>query len=161
MTSEISYGSGVEFSFKTFSCIMRFQKFEDDIISQFLSENVILYVAGHTANCTMRDLTLQWRIYNELTGVTNHQPHDCLFTRRSKKTSKLRVTGLWVGISPVTSEFPAQRASNTEMLPFDDVIMKEWQSQTQPSGKFAALIVYFFCVYKCNHSCPLRSLVSP
>ena len=34
--------------------------------------------------------------------------------RRSKKTSKLRVTGLCVGNSPVTGEFPAQRASNAE-----------------------------------------------
>ena len=33
---------------------------------------------------------------------------------RSKKTSKLRVTGLCEGNSPVTSEFPAQRASNAE-----------------------------------------------
>ena len=32
----------------------------------------------------------------------------------SKKTSKLRVTGLCVGNSPVTCEFPAQRASNAE-----------------------------------------------
>ena len=31
---------------------------------------------------------------------------------RSKKTSKLRVTGLYAGNSPVTGEFPAQRASN-------------------------------------------------
>ena len=34
--------------------------------------------------------------------------------RRSKKTSKLRVTGLCVGNLPVTGEFPAQRASNAE-----------------------------------------------
>ena len=33
---------------------------------------------------------------------------------RSKKTSKLRVTGLCAGNSPVTGEFPAQRASNAE-----------------------------------------------
>ena len=32
----------------------------------------------------------------------------------SKKTSKLRDTGLCVGNSPVTSEFPAQMASNAE-----------------------------------------------
>ena len=48
----------------------------------------------------------------------NQQPHDCLlkrlFGRRSKKTSKLRVTDLCDGNSPVTGEFPAQRASNTE-----------------------------------------------
>ena len=31
-----------------------------------------------------------------------------------KKTSKLRVTGLCEGYSPVTGEFPAQRASNAE-----------------------------------------------
>ena len=28
------------------------------------------------------------------------------------------------GDSPVTEEFPAQRASNAENIPFDDVIMK-------------------------------------
>ena len=43
---------------------------------------------------------------------------DCLlnqlFRRRSKKTSKLRVTGLCEGNWPVTGEFPAQRASKVE-----------------------------------------------
>ena len=34
--------------------------------------------------------------------------------RRSKKTSKLRVTGLCAWNSPATGEFPAQMASNTE-----------------------------------------------
>ena len=37
-----------------------------------------------------------------------------LFRHRSKKTSKLRVTGLCVGNSPGTGEFPAQMASNAE-----------------------------------------------
>ena len=59
--------------------------------------------------------TLQWR-HNVLDSVSNHQPHHCLlkglFRRRTKKTSKLRVTGLCVGNSPVTGEFPAQMASN-------------------------------------------------
>ena len=61
--------------------------------------------------------TLQWR-HNGLDSVSNHQPHHCLlnrlFGRRSKKTSKLRVTGLCAGNSPGTGEFPAQRASNAE-----------------------------------------------
>ena len=61
--------------------------------------------------------TLQWR-YNGLDGVSNHQPDDCfvnrLFRCRSKKTSKLRVTGLCAGISQVTGEFPAQMTSNAE-----------------------------------------------
>ena len=38
-----------------------------------------------------------------------------------KKTSKLRVTGLCEGNSPVTGEFHTQRAHNA-----DDVIMSEW-----------------------------------
>ena len=47
----------------------------------------------------------QWR-HNGHGGVSNHQPYECLlkrlFTRRSKKTAKLRVTGLCGGNSPVT-----------------------------------------------------------
>ena len=61
--------------------------------------------------------TLRWR-HNGCNGVSNHQPHhyllNRLFRRRSKKASKLRVTGLCVGNSPVTGEFPTQMASNTE-----------------------------------------------
>ena len=59
----------------------------------------------------------QWR-HNECGGVSNYQPRDCLLNsllrRRSKKTSKLRVTGPCEGNSPVTSELPAQRVSNAE-----------------------------------------------
>ena len=61
--------------------------------------------------------TLQCR-HNEHKGVSNHQRFDCLlnrlFTRRSKLTSKLRVTGLCEGNSPMAGKFPAQRASNAE-----------------------------------------------
>ena len=42
---------------------------------------------------------------------------------RPKKTLKLRLAGLCAGNSPVTGEFFAQKASNAEMFPFDDVIM--------------------------------------
>ena len=41
----------------------------------------------------------------------------------ANQTSKLRVTGLYVGNSPVTGEFPAQRASNAENVSIDDVVM--------------------------------------
>ena len=62
---------------------------------------------------------LQWR-QNERDGVSNHQPDDCLLNRlfksRSKKISKLRITDLCEGNSPVTGEFPAQRASNAENI---------------------------------------------
>ena len=46
-----------------------------------------------------------------------------IFKCRPKKTSNLLVTGFWEGNSPVTGEFPTQRASNAEMFSFDDVIM--------------------------------------
>ena len=66
---------------------------------------------------TRRVKSLQWR-HNGRNCISNHQPHDhllnCLFRRRSKKTSKLCVTGLCAGDSPITSEFPAQMASNGE-----------------------------------------------
>ena len=62
-------------------------------------------------------VALEWR-HNGLDNVSNHQPHNCLlnslFKRRSKKTSKLRVTGLCEGNSAGTGEFPAQMASNAE-----------------------------------------------
>ena len=80
-----------------------------------------------------RFLTRSWLLptlllhRNERDGVSNHQPRDYLlnrlFRRRSKKTSKLRVTGLCAENSPVTGEFPAQRAINAEMFPFHDVIV--------------------------------------
>ena len=60
---------------------------------------------------------LPWR-HNEHVGVSNHQPHDYLLKRlsrrRSKKTPKLRVTGLCEGNSPGTGEFPSQMARNAE-----------------------------------------------
>ena len=63
--------------------------------------------------------SLQWR-HNGLDSVSHHQPHDCflnrLFKRRSKKTSKLRVTGLCAGNSPEAGEFPVQMASSAEKV---------------------------------------------
>ena len=70
--------------------------------------------------------SLQWR-HNGHDGVSNHQPHQCLlnrlYGRRSKKTSKLRVTGLCVGNSPRTGEYPHKWPVTRKMFPFDDVIM--------------------------------------
>ena len=70
----------------------------------------------HLLNCLASDIAFsvlgtpfQWR-HNEHNGVSTHQPHDCFLNHLSKKTSKLRVTGPCEGSSPVTGEFPAQRA---------------------------------------------------
>ena len=76
---------------------------------------------------------LQWR-HNDHDGASNHQPHGCLpnrlFRRRSKKTSKLRVTGLCVGNSPgpVTSQHKGP--VTWKMFSFDDVIMRQAISLT-------------------------------
>ena len=58
-------------------------------------------------------ISLQWR-HNGRDGISNFQCPSCLFRHRSKKTSKLHVTGLCEGNPPVTGGFPSQRASNVE-----------------------------------------------
>ena len=83
--------------------------------------------SDHWLICASPALTLQyysvWELqwcHNGHNGVSNHQHHGCLLNRlfgcRSKKTSKLRVTGLCAGNSPVTGDRwnPVQMASNAE-----------------------------------------------
>ena len=86
---------------------------------------VLVYLQSNdTERCRMNKkstwavgFALLWR-HNERDGVWNYRRFDCLlnrlFRRRSKKTSKLRTTAFCEGNSPMTGEFPAQRASNAE-----------------------------------------------
>ena len=78
---------------------------------------VFFYMIFIVNTCCVFFISLRWR-HNDPDGVSSHQPYDYLLNRlfrhRSKKTSKLRVTGLCVGNSPETGEFPAQMASNAE-----------------------------------------------
>ena len=71
--------------------------------------------------------TLQWR-HNEHDSVSNQQLNDCLlkhlFRRRSKKTSKLRVTGLRAGIHRRPLNSPHKGPVTLAMFPFDDVLMR-------------------------------------
>ena len=71
-------------------------------------------------------ISLRWR-HNDRAGVSNHQPHACLlnrvFRRRSKKISKLRVTGLCAGNSPGPVNSPHKGPVTRKMFSFDDVIM--------------------------------------
>ena len=55
----------------------------------------------------------QWR-HNERDGVWNHQRHDLLNRLFKRRPTTTRDTCLCAGNSPVTGEFPAQRASNAE-----------------------------------------------
>ena len=71
--------------------------------------------------------TLQWR-HNERHGVPNHHCFDCLlncvFRRRSKKTSKLCVTGLRVRGSHLgLANSPHKGSVTWKMFPFNDIIM--------------------------------------
>ena len=69
---------------------------------------------------------LHWR-HNDHDCVSNHQPYDCLlnrlFRRKSKRTSKLHVTGFCVGNSPGPVNSPHKGPVTRKMFPFDDVIM--------------------------------------
>ena len=88
-------------------------------------------------------ITLLWR-HNGRDGVSNHPPDDCLLNRpcrhRSKKTYKLRVAGLCAGNSPVTGEFPAQMASNSENVPIwwrhHEIYLEPWKG----GFRYAAII---------------------
>ena len=77
-----------------------------------------------------RNPSLHWR-HNDHDGVSNHQPHgcllNCLFRRRSKKTSKRRITGLCVGNSQGPVNSPHKGPVTRKMFPFDDVIMPSFQ----------------------------------
>ena len=84
--------------------------------------------------------------YDVLMGATASQITSLnrLFRHRSKKTSKLCVTGPCEGNSVVTGEFPAQRARNAEMFPFNDVIMyicnnPWWRHQMETFSALLAL----------------------
>ena len=70
--------------------------------------------------------SLQWR-HNGCDGVSNKQRIDfllsCLFMHRSKKTSKLRVTGLCEGNSPGPVKSPHKSPVTRKIYPFDDIIL--------------------------------------
>ena len=127
--------------------------------------------------------TLQWR-HNEresqITSLTIVYS-TVLFSRHwSKKTSKLRVTGLCAENSPVTGEFPEQMASNAENVsirwrhhetlpdnmpdcligeddiwgPFENLcrltLIPSWRSNHMPSKECQVILM---CSSDVNHLC--------
>ena len=90
---------------------------------------------------------LRWR-HNGRDSVYNHQLHDCLlnglFRRRSKKTTKLHVTGLCG-----TGEFPAQMASNVEN------VSTRWRHHGRTLCHTHYRSAFFFvCFAKCQSILP-------
>ena len=94
--------------------------------------------------------TLRWR-HNDHAGVSNHQPHGCLlnrlFRRKSKKTSKLRFTGLCAGNSPGTGEFPAQMASYAENVSIwwrhHEYVVKHQRYFNNKHGVYPCVVVFY------------------
>ena len=110
-------------------------------------------------------ITLRWR-HNDHGGVSDHQPHHCLlnslFWRRSKKTSKLRVTGLREGNSPVPVNSPHKGPVTRKMFPFDDVIMicEVFYRFMQEINTYPSLVHSCCITWSCNNMKSCRTLFS-
>ena len=124
-------------------CEFRFQKFHFKQILRWLLHSLSPIFSWYSIDGTFGSIKcmwwkkmhavvpLQWN-HNGHDGISNHQPHHCLlnrlFRRRSQKVSKLRVTGLCAGNSPVTGEFLHKWPVSWKMFPFYDVIMPGWHA---------------------------------
>ena len=99
-----------------------------DFCTQFYQNGLPLIPVGISNNMPSKVWdALQWR-HNGCDCISNHQLHHCLrkrlFRRRSKKTSKLRVTGLVRGIHRWPVNSPHKEPVTRKMFQFDDVIME-------------------------------------
>ena len=78
-----------------------------------LKEEWVPWSSGHR-HCYYNDF-IMGKMASQITNLTI--AFSTIYPKRiSKKISKLQVTGLCAGNSPVTGEFPSQRASNVENL---------------------------------------------
>ena len=97
-------------------CTRHFSWCQHCVFNRDLGQIYSLYVILRTKSyCAVGEvLSLGWR-HNDLDDISSHRRLGCilkrLFRRRSKKLSKLRIPSLCDGHSPLTGEFPAQRAS--------------------------------------------------
>ena len=118
-----------ECEFDIYNCVVF--DYEPVVVKTMVWQSVgfdpYINVPHHCTYCTHVVYTLHWR-HNDYYGVSNHQPHGCflnrLFRRRSKKTSKCRVTGLCVGNSPGPVNSPHKGSITRKMFSIDDVIMQ-------------------------------------
>ena len=119
-------------------------------------QDIILIINQLWPSLLMHMCPLKW-CHDEWDGVSNHRRLDGLrnsfFRRRSKKTSKLRITGLCEGNSPVTSEFPSQRASDAKnvtihhALGLDElnlVMMLEKSDNTMDDNAYICKYIYIY-----------------
>ena len=103
----------------------------------------LFWIFLHQKSLYIITMTSKWARWR-LKSPASCEPHDCLlnvYSRcRSKKTSKLRVTGLCAGNSPVTGEFPAQMVSNAEN------VYIWWLHHVTLHGAAIVHMHYIFCL---------------
>ena len=89
---------------------------------------------------------LQW-CHHERNGVSSHRCRysllNHLFRRRSKKTSKLRLTGLCEDNPPLTGGFPSQSVSNAENVSIWLRNHEDWHITGENDVTTTALAPYF------------------
>ena len=125
--------------------------------------NCISHKRIHSISCPCANLSEAVLHYSDVIsgrdGVSNHQPHHCLlnrlFGRRSKKTSKLRVTGLLEGNSPVIREFPSQMASHVENA---SIWLRHHEEKRSPKTK---LVIPLYWPKHLAGSVPFRPSTGP
>ena len=83
---------------------------------QISNANIVKYIPWHYCDVIMSAMASQ---ITSLTIVYS-TVYSCSDQRKHQSSASLAFVG---GNSPVTGEFSAQRASNAEMFPLDDVIM--------------------------------------
>ena len=88
--------------------------------------NWVLYQVFYSTRRSYLNRALQWR-HNGRDGISNHQPPDCflncLFRCKSKKTSKLRVTGLY-DVCILTNNFQCMSLSKLLTITLDRLKIK-------------------------------------
>ena len=93
----------------------------DSIYCGYISQIFLVYIYIYIYMCNWLRIFKCSLYYNDarmgarasqITSLTI--VYSTVYAGRSKKTSKLRITGLCVGNSPVTGEFPTQMSSNAE-----------------------------------------------
>ena len=106
--------------------------------------NLTRYTVASENYWRITSRAFQWR-HNERDGVSKHRRHDCLlnrlFKRRSKKTSKLRVTELSEGNQLVTGGLPLQSASNAENVSI------WWRHHVTEKNHYSWQVIDYFISY--------------
>ena len=116
-----SHAPQSQFAFGLYKCLI-FIQLNLTALGKYMCNNLWLFkwfwcLSFHSPKVNEGQWSLQWR-HNGRNSLLK-SPASPLFTQpfiqvQIKETSKLCITGLCAGNSPVTGEFPAQTASNAE-----------------------------------------------